>query len=75
MCDFNTRNDIKHLIYLFFYHIYVSMYLFYVEYGLDIKKIGKNEYFCTKLFFSFFLDFSDFLTTIKKSMQFSFSWA
>ena len=35
----------------FFYHIYVSMYLFYVVDGLDIKKIEKNEYFGTKRFF------------------------
>ena len=43
MCDFSSRNDIKHLIYKFFYHIYVSMYLFYVVDGLDIKKMEKNE--------------------------------
>jgi len=43
MCDFSTRNDIKHLIYLvFFYHIYVSMYLFYVVNSLYIKKIEKK---------------------------------
>ena len=41
------------------------MYLFYVVDGLDIKKIEKNEYFCTKRFFPdyyrFFPYYYDFI--------------
>ena len=37
------------------------MYLFYVVDGLDIKKIEKNEYFCTKQFFPNKFDFFRFV--------------
>ena len=43
LCVILALEMILNILYIsFFYHIYVSMYLFYVVDGLDIKKIEKK---------------------------------
>ena len=54
MCDV-ALDMILHILYISFFHIYVSMHLFYAIDALDIKKIEKKRIFLYVPIFSRFL--------------------